>query len=100
MFEHENCAILITGDRSDLGEELLLRKTKLPKVDVLIVGHHGAEDSTGEALLRAVTPETVIISVGKDNIYGHPSDATLERLNRFGCKVLRTDHMGTIIYRR
>lgn len=100
LFEHENCAILITGDRSELGEKLLLRKADLPKVDVLIAGHHGAEDSTSEELLRKVKPETVIISAGKDNIYGHPSGATLERLKRFGCEVLRTDKMGTITYRR
>ena len=70
------------------------------QVDVLIAGHHGAEDATGENLLRAVSPDTVIISAGKDNQYGHPSAKTLERLNRFGCKVLRTDQMGTIVYRR
>ncbi|MBQ5734407.1 MAG: MBL fold metallo-hydrolase [Lachnospiraceae bacterium] len=100
LFEHENCVILITGDRSTVGEQMLLRKAFLPKVDVLIAGHHGSKDSTGEALLRATSPETVIISVGEDNIYGHPSEDTLARLERSGCVVYRTDQMGTIRYRR
>ena len=99
LFETENCAILITGDRSALGEELLLREADLPKVDLLIAGHHGSRTSTSEALLKAVRPDTVIISVG-ENSYGHPSAEVLARLEKFGCIVYRTDENGTIIYRR
>ena len=100
LFERENCAILVTGDRSGFGERMLLRHTCLTDVDVLIAGHHGAKTSTSEALLQAVTPETVFISVGENNIYGHPDEALLERLREFGCSVYRTDVLGTIIYRR
>ena len=100
LFETQNCAILITGDRSSLGERILLREAALPDVDVLIAGHHGAGDSTGEALLSAVKPETVIISVGEENPYGHPSPALLRRLEAFGCDVYRTDLHGEILYRR
>ena len=100
LFETENCAILITGDRSDFGERLLLRKATLPDVDVLVAGHHGSADSTSRELLEAVKPETVIISVGEDNIYGHPATSLLQRLQEFGCSVYRTDLHGTIVYRR
>ena len=100
LFERENCAILITGDRSAFGERMLMRKTQLPDVDVLIAGHHGSENSTSEELLSAVTPETVIISVGERNRYDHPAPELLERLSQFGCAVYRTDLHGTIIYRR
>lgn len=100
LFEAENCAILITGDRSDFGERMLLRHTELPDVDVLIAGHHGAKSSTSEELLRAVTPETVIISAGEGNYYGHPHPELLSRLEEFGCTVYRTDLHGTVIYRR
>ena len=41
-----------------------------------------------------------VVSVGEDNLYGHPEDETLDRLNLFGCKILRTDLDGTIIIRR
>lgn len=100
LLETESCAILITGDRSAFGERMLLRRSKLPDVDVLVAGHHGAADASCEELLEAVCPEIVLISVGQDNFYGHPSPETLQRLNAFGCTVYRTDQCGTIIYRR
>ena len=100
LLETEKCVILVTGDRSDFGERMLLRHTELPDVDVLIAGHHGSKNSTSEELLRAVTPETVIISVGEGNPYGHPAEELLERLEDFGCTVYRTDRNGTIVYRK
>lgn len=100
LFEGENCAILITGDRSDLGEQILLRKANLPKLDVLVAGHHGSADSTGKELLLATEPEIVMISVGKNNGYGHPSPQVMQRLFDFGCQVYRTDLHGTIVFRR
>ncbi len=100
LFTTEKCDILITGDRSAFGERALLRHTVLPDVDVLIAGHHGAKNSTCQELLQAVTPETVIISVGEGNYYGHPAPELLERLAQFGCQVYRTDENGTIYYRR
>lgn len=100
LFERKNCAILITGDRSSLGERMLMRKRQLPKLDVLIAGHHGAEDSTCEELLQMTEPEIVMISVGADNIYGHPDPETLLRLKEAGCRIYRTDQNGTIVYRR
>lgn len=100
LFDTEKCDILITGDRSQQGEAWLLEQYTIPDVDLLIAGHHGAKDSTGDALLDAVRPETVIISVGLGNIYGHPAPEVLERLEDRGCTVLRTDMEGTIVYRR
>lgn len=100
LFAAENCVILITGDRSEFGERILIRDAQLPKVDLLIAGHHGSKHSTGEDLLRAVRPDTVIISAGADNPYGHPAPELLERLESFGCKVYRTDENGTIVFRR
>ena len=99
LFETENCAILITGDRSEFGERMLLRTGDLPDVDLLIAGHHGSKYSTSAALLEAVMPETVIISVGK-NSYGHPAEELLARLAQYGCAVYRTDELGTILFRR
>ena len=100
LFQRGNCDILITGDRGELGEMLLLRRPELPQLEVLIAGHHGSGSSTGEELLKETAPQTVIISVGQDNSYGHPAKALLDRLARYGCTVYRTDENGTIIYRR
>ena len=100
LFSTENCDILITGDRSEYGERRLLRHTELPQVDVLIAGHHGSKHSTCVELLDAVRPETVIISAGARNPYGHPAEETLDRLEEAGCDILRTDLNGTVIFRR
>lgn len=99
LFQPADCDILITGDRSFTGEQELMAHTDLPDLEILIAGHHGSRTSTSWELLNATRPEIVIISVGADNSYGHPTQETLERLNLFGCKVYRTDLMGTIIFR-
>ena len=99
LFRKEICDILITGDRGELGEMLLLHRVDLPELDVLVAGHHGSNGSTGEELLTKTVPDTVIISAGKNNPYGHPGTKLLERLRSWGCKVYRTDLLGTIIYR-
>ena len=79
---------------------MLLHAGKIPEVDVLVAGHHGSKNSTCEDLLAAARPQTVCISVGQDNLYGHPAAETLQRLESFGCTVYRTDRDGTITIRR
>ena len=100
LFDTENCDILITGDRNFAGERQFLEASEIGDVDVLVAGHHGAEDSTGEELLAAVQPEIVCISAGEGNIYGHPHTKLLQRLEAYGCTVYRTDLQGDIIIRR
>ena len=99
LFQTEKCAILITGDRSAVGEEILLKTRKIPQLDALVVGHHGAAASTGEVLLNTTKPKTALISVEEGNAYGQPSQAVLDRLTAIGCQIRRTDIEGTIIYR-
>lgn len=100
LFQTKNCDILITGDRGLLGEKLLLSRTELPKLDVLIAGHHGSNTSTGMELLERTEPEYVFISVGERNRYGHPGKELLVRLDMIDCTIYRTDQHGTIIFRR
>ena len=100
LFQAENCDILITGDRTAAGERKLLEQTELPKLEVLVAGHHGSKNATSYELLAATQPLYAVISVGEDNDYGHPHSQTLERLESFGCTVLRTDLQGNIIFRR
>lgn len=99
LFQTEECDILITGDRSSSGEAYLLEQTQLPDLEILVAGHHGSESSTSLPLLAETTPDIVVISVGADNSYGHPTQAVLNRLDIFGCMVWRTDIHGTIIFR-
>ena len=99
LFQTENCDILITGDNDTGAERALLHRTELPELEVLIVGHHGSKYSTGEELLAAARPEVAIISVAAGNSYGHPAQETLDRLEKYGCAVYRTDLDGTVIYK-
>ena len=64
--------------------------------DVLKVGHHGSETSTGYRFLRAVMPTYGIISVGNGNSYGHPHEQPLSRLQAAGVMLFRTDKLGHI----
>ena len=68
-------------------------------VELLVAGHHGSASSTSQALLNALQPETAILSVGRDNAYGHPAPETLERLERAGAEIYRTDRDGTVTVR-
>lgn len=86
---------LVTGDMQSGTELLLLREKKLPDIDIFVAGHHGAEESTSTLLLETTKPEAVLISVG-ENIYGHPHEETLSRINASGAECYRTDQSGTI----
>ena len=100
LFQTKNCDILITGDRGEAGELELMEKLPLPKLSVLVAGHHGSKNSTSQALLDETQPQVVVISVGENNGYGHPAPELMERLEELGCTVFRTDLDGTIIIRR
>lgn len=63
-----------------------------------MAGHHGSKYATGEKLLAAVTPESVVISVGY-NSYGHPAPETLARIQEAGAEVYRTDWHGGVTVR-
>lgn len=87
--------LLITGDMAGSTEKLLVQTYPLPDLEVLVVSHHGSRYSSDEDFLRAVSPETAVISVG-DNRYGHPTEETLRRLQAVGASVWRTDQQGSI----
>ena len=92
-----NCRILLTGD-IDAATEAALLATGMPlDATALKVSHHGSAGASSAPLLDAVAPEVAVISVGADNRFGHPAQATLERLEAHGARVLRTDRDGTII---
>ena len=91
--------VLITGDMGSDVEELLLRHTQLPDLEVLAAGHHGSQYSTSQALLDQTRPEYALVSVGADNRYGHPAQETLERIAAAGAEIYRTDVAGTVTVR-
>ncbi len=87
--------LLITGDMNSEHEMLLSGLKDLPDLEVLLVGHHGSQYATSEALLERTSPEVGIISVG-DNSYGHPSEEAMQRMVRQGMRLYRTDLQGTV----
>ncbi len=93
---HGNKSFLFTGDAEREEEQTLLDKGLL-KSDVLKVAHHGSDTSTSYVFLREVMPEYAVISCGKDNSYGHPTEEVLSRLRDADVKVYRTDLQGDII---
>lgn len=91
-------AFLLTGDAEELSEQEILDSKADVKAQVLKVGHHGSHSSTSPGFLKAVSAKYAVISVGKDNDYHHPHSVTLDKLNKAGATVLRTDEKGTIVF--
>lgn len=90
---HNNC-FLFMGDASKNVEKKLLDKDIA--CDVIKIGHHGSEYSTSSDFINKVNPKYAVIEVGKNNIYEHPRQVILDRLNQKNIKVFRTDIDGTI----
>lgn len=91
--------VMLTGDATKKTESLILESNKREelKSDILKVGHHGSHTSTSEDFLKAVAPEYDLISLGKDNKYGHPHKDILELLGKYTKNIFRTDELGTIV---
>ncbi len=87
-------SMLFSGDIGAEGEQSALKQDI--SSDVLKSPHHGSRSSSGADFLRAVAPEVVVISSGRDNIFGFPHRETLERYRAINAEVLRTDKNGAI----
>ena len=66
-------------------------------IDVLKVGHHGSKTSSGKEFVNEINPKYSIISVGKNNKYGHPNNGVLNNLDN--SKIYRTDEDGSIMFK-
>ena len=97
--EYGENAIILTGDAEVHSEQLAMfaNDSELFEADVLKIGHHGSSSSTGDSFLEAVNPEYAILSLGKDNRYGHPHWETIEKLDNTNITYFRTDECGTIV---
>ncbi len=92
-------SVMFTGDAEHKSEEAILKTWKESelKCDVLKAGHHGSSTSTTQEFLNAVAPSIAVISCGEGNKYGHPHKETMEKLEKAGVTVYRTDTQGTIV---
>jgi competence protein ComEC len=86
---------IMAGDLPSAQEEAL----NVGKINFLKVSHHGSKYSTSDKFLDDIKPEEAIISVGKNNTYGHPAPEIIQRFLDHGIKIWRTDEMGDIMYK-
>ena len=93
-----NFAMLFTGDaEGPVEKDMVASYGKKLKCQVLKAGHHGSKTSSTAEFLKLVQPESVVMSLGVNNQYGHPHEALLNRLHKQGVKnIYRTDANGTI----
>ena len=95
---YEDKSILFLGDVTSQVEQKLVWRKELSVIDIVKISHHGSAEATSEELLQTTKPKEAIISVGANNKFGHPTKVVLDRLEKFGVKIRRTDVEGDILY--
>ena len=85
------------GDAGVEVEEDLIEKYNLMDIDILKVGHHGSKTSSSEEFINKINPKYSVISVGKNNRYGHPNKEVLNNLD--DSKIYRTDKDGSVMFK-
>lgn len=88
---------MFMGDASSTTEKEILNRYNLPDIDVLKVGHHGSKTSSSKTFINEINPKYSVISVGKNNRYGHPNKEVLNNLEQ--SKIYRTDQDGSIMFK-
>ncbi|MFW2372887.1 MAG: ComEC/Rec2 family competence protein [Gammaproteobacteria bacterium] len=97
--EFQGASILVMGDAGFAAEQHLLDKKIITgKMDLLVVGHHGAKDASSEAFISKLKPEYSVVSVNKSNVRGYPSLEVIQRLNKYSGHLLRTDEQGDLVF--
>jgi len=96
FFEESGFKVLFTGDATAIALRESSQKSNM-KADVLKVPHHGSKNGLTRQFLSLTDPDVSVISVGKNNSYGHPSKETLDLLKALGKKYRRTDEQGDIV---
>ena len=95
--ELDNYKFLFMGDAGIEKEKDILKEYSISNIDVFKVGHHGSKTSSFKDFISNINPKYSIISVGKNNKYGHPNKEVLNNLNN--SKIYRTDQDGSIIFK-
>ena len=95
--ELDRYKFMFMGDASTTTEHEILKVYNLTDIDVLKVGHHGSKTSSSIEFINEINPKYSIISVGKNNRYGHPNKETLDNLEN--SKIYRTDQDGSIMFK-
>ena len=95
--KYNEFSMLFTGDSDEFAEYAYLRQLESgTKVNVLQCPHHGSKYSCSKLLLDSISPDIAVISCSRNNIYGHPADIVLERLEEAGSEVYVTKDNGMV----
>ena len=96
-----NMKILFTGDAGfNAEDDLIIRYGHMLKSDIIHVSHHGGNTGTSDTFLAFVDPKIAVISVGKNNFYGHPNQDVLSRLEKRNIEIRQTKDEQTITYHK
>ena len=95
--EIDGYKFMFMGDAGIEKEKNILEKYNISNIDVLKVGHHGSKTSSSEEFINEINPKYSIISVGKNNRYGHPNKEVLNNLDN--SSIYRTDENGSIVFK-
>lgn len=96
-FVYGNDTFLFTGDIERQGEYAVAGQNINLESDVLKIAHHGSKTSSSELFLEMVDPKVAVISAGRNNSYGHPHKGILQRLEKYGIDIRRTDLEGDVL---
>ena len=88
---------MFMGDAEAKKEKDILDKYNISDIDVLKVGHHGSKTSSSKNFISKINPKYSVISVGRNNRYGHPNKEVLNILDN--STVYRTDQDGSIMFK-
>lgn len=97
--EPQDASILVMGDAGFAAERHLLDSDfSNRKIDLLVVGHHGAKDASSEEFISSLKPRYSVVSVNTSNIRGYPSVDVIDRLRKHSQYLLRTDEHGDLVF--
>lgn len=98
LLQMDAVSILLMGDLGAPAELALMQSGLLTEVELLKVGHHGSKTSSTTPFINTISPETAVISAGKNNSYNHPDSTVLTTLEESGARIVRTDILGSITF--
>lgn len=98
LLKYNNFKALFTADVENEVSDRLSEIPEIQNINYIKVNHHGSKNGMSQKLLDATNPNVAVISVGKNNSYGHPNQEILKILSKKDIKILRTDEIGDVDY--
>lgn len=98
LLKYDNFKALFAADVEDKVSDSIAEVGLIKNVDYIKINHHGSKNGISEKLIQFANPKFAVISVGKENRYGHPDSEVIDLLNKYKINYFRTDILGDIVY--